>query len=294
MSEGNQFRPRRSCLYIPGANARALEKAASLPADMLILDLEDAVAPEAKTGARSAVASAVKGKGFGDREVVVRINSLDTEWGAEDLSAAVSAEPDGILVPKLTSGDELRKVDEALSLAGATSQLALWVMIEMPLAIINIGEIARASRDSRLAGFVLGTNDLAKAMDVLPTPDRSGFLVSLSLSVAAAKAYDLTVIDGVFNDIKDQAGFEAECLQGRVLGFNGKSLVHPCQIDTANRQFAPDPQAVARAEAIVAAFMLPENRGKGVIKLNGEMVELLHFAQAKRLLEIDNTIRKAG
>lgn len=265
-----------------------------MPADMLILDLEDAVAPEAKTGARSAVASAVKGKGFGDREVVVRINSLDTEWGAEDLSAAVSAEPDGILVPKLTGGDELRKVDEALSLAGATSQLALWVMIEMPLAIINIGEIARASLDSRLAGFVLGTNDLAKAMDVLPTPDRSGFLVSLSLSVAAAKAYDLTVIDGVFNDIKDQAGFEAECLQGRVLGFNGKSLVHPCQIDTANRQFAPDPQAVARAEAIVAAFMLPENRGKGVIKLNGEMVELLHFAQAKRLLEIDNTIRKAG
>ncbi len=294
MSKETVFRPRRSCLYMPGANRRALEKAKSLPADMLILDLEDAVAPEVKAEARGTVSDVVKERAYGHREVIIRINGLDTAWGQADLSAVVAAAPDGILVPKVTSGEEIRRIDHALSDSGASADLALWVMIEMPLAILNIAGIAAAAQDTRLTGFVMGTNDLAKEFDAVATPDRSAFQVPLSLSLAAARAYGLVVIDGVYNDIKNEAGFEAECEQGRILGFDGKTLIHPAQLEIANTTFSPDPEDVEHAHAVIAAFNLPENHGQGVIKVNGKMVELLHLEQARRLVTISSAIERAS
>lgn len=290
MSTQLEYRPRRSCLYMPGANVRALEKAKSLPSDTLLLDLEDAVSSDSKVEARGTVASAVAEGGYGAREVIIRINGLDTEWGQADLAMAVAAGPDGILVPKVTSGDEVRAIDQALDTAGADKTLGLWVMIEMPLAILNIQDIAAASETTRLSGLVMGTNDLAKELNAVPTPARDAFQVSLGLSLAAARAYGLVAIDGVYNDIRNEEGFKAECEQGRMLGFDGKTLIHPAQLETANEVFSPHPEQVTHAEAIVAAFDLEENRGKGVIKLNGEMIELLHLEHARQVISIDRAI----
>ncbi len=223
--------------------------------------------------------------------MIVRINGLDTEWGRADLEMAVSSAADGVLVPKVTSAADIREVDAALSEAGAAADMGCWVMIEMPLAVLNIQEIAAASADSRLSGFVMGTNDLAKEYGALATPDRAAFQVPLALAVAAARAYGLVAIDGVYNDIRDEAGLQAECEQGRVFGFDGKSLIHPAQLELANRVFSPDPAAVAEARAIIDAFELEENRGKGVIKVDGRMVEILHLQQAQRLVAIDDAIR---
>ncbi len=294
MTSTTQFRPRRSCLYMPGANPRALEKAKSLSADMLILDLEDAVAPEAKADARQVILDAVNERAYGGREVVIRINGLDTQWGLDDLKMAVSARPDGILVPKVISGEQVLEIDQALSDAGAPSDLGLWVMIEMPLAILNIQDIAAASQRSRLTGFVMGTNDLAKEFNAVATPDRFAFQVPLALALAAARAYGLVAIDGVYNDIKNEEGLAAECEQGRVLGFDGKTLIHPAQLDPANRAFSPDPADIAQAEAVIEAFSLAENQGKGVIKVNGKMAELLHLEQARRLVAINAAILAAS
>jgi len=294
MTKETEFRPRRSCLYMPGANRRALEKAKSLDADMLILDLEDAVAPEAKVDARGAVSDMVKERGYGHREVVIRINDLDTEWGQADLDMVVTAGPDGILLPKITSGEEVRRINQALSDAGAHADLALWVMIEMPLAILNIDSIAAAVEDTRLTGFVLGTNDLAKELHAVPTADRSAFFTSLSLTLVAARAHGLVAIDGVFNDIKNEAGFKAECEQGRVLGFDGKTLIHPAQLTIANTTFSPDPEDVEHAHAVIAAFDLSENHGQGVIKVNGKMTELLHLEEARRLVAISKVIDRGS
>jgi len=279
---------------MPGANPRALEKAKSLAADMLILDLEDAVAPEAKAEARQVILGAVSERAYGNREVVIRINGLDTQWGHDDLTMAVSAAPDGVLVPKVTSGEQVQAIDNALSDAGAPAELGLWVMIEMPLAILNIQEIAAAAGTTRLAGFVMGTNDLAKEFNAVATADRFAFQVPLALALAAARAYGLVAIDGVYNDIKDEAGLVAECEQGRVLGFDGKTLIHPAQLESTNRIFSPDPDDVSHAEAIIAAFQDAENQGKGVIKVNGKMVELLHLEQAKRLVAINAAIQAAN
>ena len=294
MTSTTQFRPRRSCLYMPGANPRALEKAKSLSADMLILDLEDAVAPEAKAEARQVILDAVNERAYGSREVVIRINGLDTQWGLDDLKMAVSAKPAGILVPKVVSGEQVREIDKALSAAGAPEDMGLWVMIEMPLAILNIQEIAAASANSRLTGFVMGTNDLAKEFNAIPTADRFAFQVPLALALAAARAYGLVAIDGVYNDIKNEEGLVAECEQGRVLGFDGKTLIHPAQLESANRVFSPDPADIAHAEAVIEAFSLPENQGKGVIKVNGKMAELLHLEQAKRLVAVNAAIAAAS
>ncbi|MEM6581557.1 MAG: CoA ester lyase [Pseudomonadota bacterium] len=294
MSSVSQFRPRRSCLYMPGANPRALEKAKSLPADMLILDLEDAVAPDAKIEARDVILKAVSERAYGAREVIIRINGLDTPWGKDDLAMAVAAAPDGILVPKVMDAEQVGDIDWALSDAGAASDMGLWVMIEMPLAILNIKDIAAASESSRLCGFVMGTNDLAKEMQAVPTPDRTAFQVPLVLALTAARAFGLTAIDGVFNDIKDEQGLEAECEQGSVLGFDGKTLIHPAQLEATNRIFSPDPQEVEQAQAIIDAFALAENAGKGVIKVNGKMAELLHLEQAQRLVAIQAAIEAAG
>ena len=284
--------PRRSCLYVPGANARALEKAKSLPADLFVLDLEDAVAPEAKADARQAIRKAVHKRAYGAREVVIRVNALETEWGQDDLEMAASAGVDGALVPKVTSGDDVRFVDQLLNDAGASPNLDLWVMIEMPLAILNINEIVAASTDTRLTGLVMGTNDLAKEYNAVPTPDRSAFMYSLSAALVAARAYRLSAIDGVYNDIGNDAGLAAECEQGRVLGFDGKTLIHPAQIETANRVFSPSEAELSHAKEVIEAFALPANKGKGVISLNGQMVELLHLVQAERLVALDHAIRQ--
>ncbi len=284
-------RPRRSCLYMPGANPRALEKAKTLPADALIFDLEDAVAPDAKLEARQTVCEAVKAGGYGKREVVVRINGLDTEWGLDDLKAAVEAGPDAILAPKVIDGGDIDRLDDAMSRAGAPEDMGLWVMIEMPKAILNIKDIAEAVGRTRLAAFVMGTNDLAKEMRAATdAPVRTGFQSALSLSVMAARAYDLLAIDGVFNDIKDEAGLEAECEQGVKLGFDGKTLIHPAQLDITNRIFAPTPEDVSQAKDVIDAFADPENAGQGVIKVNGKMTELLHLEEARRVVAVAEAI----
>ena len=287
-------RPRRSCLYMPGANARALEKARELPADTLILDLEDAVAPEAKAEARGAIAAALAAGGYGQRELVVRMNGLDSEWGHADLEMAVKSGAAAVLAPKVTGARDIERLDAALKKAGAGEGFALWVMIEMPLAILNIKDIAAASTGSRLTTFVMGTNDLAKEYRARMTPDRAAFQTALQLSVAAARAYGLTAIDGVYNDIKNEAGFAAECEQGRDLGFDGKTLIHPSQVDTCNRVFAPSEADVEQARAVIAAFADRVNAGKGVLKVNGKMTELLHLDEAKRTVAMDEAIRGMG
>ena len=284
-------RPRRSCLYMPGANERALEKAKSLAADTVIMDLEDAVAPDAKETARETIRAAIQGGGYGHREIVVRMNGLDTEWGQADLKMAVDSGAHALLAPKVIDGSDIDRLDDAMSRAGAPADMGLWVMIEMPKAILNIKDIAEAVGRTRLTTFVMGTNDLAKEYRARMTPDRLAFQTALQLSVAAARAYSIIAIDGVYNDIKNEQGLIDECEQGRDLGFDGKTLIHPSQLDTANRVFAPSPHDVEHAQAVIEAFADPENAGKGVLKVNGKMTELLHLEEARRAVEMDKAIR---
>lgn len=284
-------RPRRSCLYMPGANERALEKAKTLPADTLLLDLEDAVAPDAKVEARDRVCAAVKAGGYGKRELIIRINGLDTEWGADDLKAAVAAGPNGVLAPKVSSAADIAALNDALTDAGAPDDFALWVMIETPMAILNLKNIAACASSTRLTTFVMGTNDLAKEMRAEMTPDRLAFQTHLSMSVTAARAFDVIAIDGVYNDIKNAEGFVAEAEQGRAMGFDGKTLIHPSQVDPCNTVFAPTEDTIAHSKDVIAAFADPENAGKGVLKVNGKMTELLHLAEAQRLVAMDEAIK---
>lgn len=278
------IRPRRSVLYMPGSNARAMEKARNLPADALILDLEDAVAPDAKEMARAQVAAAVKAKGFGKREVAIRINALATAWGAADLAAAAEAGPDAILIPKVSSPRELAEIETRLG----DAKIALWAMVETPLAILNIATIAAAG--GRLSCFVMGTNDLVKEFRGKHTQDRQNLSAALGLSVAAARAYGLGVIDGVYNDIGNADGFLQSCEQALSFGFDGKTLIHPSQIEPCNRVFAPSAEEVEAARKILAAFALPENKGKGAIALDGRMVELLHAEIARRTVALADAI----
>jgi citrate lyase subunit beta / citryl-CoA lyase len=282
------IRPRRSVLYMPGSNARALEKARALPADALILDLEDAVAPEAKEAARTQVCGAVQAGGYGAREIVIRINGLETPWGQADLEAAAAAAPDAVLVPKVGGDADLARATEALARAGAAPRTRLWAMIETPLAILNLAEIAEAAKapGARPACLVLGTNDLVKETRAGPSDGRLAALYWLSAAVTAARAHGLDVLDGVYNDLKDAEGFRRECQQGRVLGFDGKTLIHPDQIAVANEVFAPAEAEVAWARKIVAAFDAPESRSKGVITVEGRMVEIMHAEMARRTLAI--------
>ena len=285
------FRPRRSCLYMPGINTRALEKGKTLPADVLILDLEDSVAPEVKDQARSNIERAISARDFGHREVLVRINNLDTEWGRNDLSMAVDAAADGLLAPKVTSGTDVHQLDAAMSDAGAPTDMGLWVMIEMPMAILNIGDIAAAAKSTRLCGLIMGTNDLAKETGAQFTADRAAFQTALGLTLNAARAYGIAAIDSVYNDINNDSGLMAECRQGRMLGFDGKTLIHPGHLAITNQVFSPDPEQIVWAQELITAFALPENQGQGVIKVNGKMAELLHLQQARRLVAIDKAIR---
>lgn len=283
-------RPRRSVLYMPGANLKALEKAKSLAADAVILDLEDAVAPEAKQDARVAVALSVKTGGYGRREVVIRVNALASIWGADDLEAAVGAGPDAILFPKISSVHEVLAASEAMDALGAPSHMGLWAMIETPLAILDIKDIAAASQTTRLCAFVMGTNDIAKETRARQTADRAPFWFALSASVTAARQYGLAVIDGVYNDIADSDGFVQTCEQGLAFGFDGKTLIHPTQIAPCNTVFEPSMAEVAHARAVIAAFADAENARKGVLKVDGKMTEILHRDMAIQTVAIAEAI----
>ncbi len=291
------IRPRRSVLYMPGSNPRAIEKARTLPADAVILDLEDSVAPDAKTMAREQVRQAVSAGGFGAREVIVRINALDSIWWLDDLDMAAKTRPDAVLVPKVSTPRHLEDVAERLIDISADHRIRVWAMMETPLAMLNAREIAAAAADveTRLAGFVMGTNDLAKETRARITPGRAAMLPWLMNCVAAARSYGLDILDGVYNDLADADGFARECAQGRDMGFDGKTLIHPRQIEPCNAAFSPSAEEVTQAETIIAAFDLPENRGKGVVQLEGRMVERLHADMARRTVAIHAAIeaRKA-
>jgi len=288
-------RPRRSVLYMPGSNARALEKARELPADGLVLDLEDAVAPEAKVQAREAIAKALKNGGFGNREVLVRINGLDTQWWVEDLNVIVAAKPDAVLLPKVSDPAQLEDVASRLVDLGADPHIKIWAMMETPLAMLNVGAIAAAALDTetRLAGFVMGTNDLAKETRARLVPGRAPMLPWIMSCVAAARAYGLSILDGVYNDLGNAEGFVEECRQARDLGFDGKTLIHPRQIEPCNEAFSPSPEEIEAARKMIAAFDLPENKDKGVIQIDGRMVERLHADMARQTVAIADAIAKA-
>jgi citrate lyase subunit beta / citryl-CoA lyase len=286
------IRPRRSVLYMPGSNARALEKAKTLPCDAVILDLEDSVAPDAKAAARQQVADAVAAGGFGAREVIVRINALDTEWWRDDLAAAAKAGPDGILIPKVSKPDDIRDVATHLVGIAADDKIRLWAMVETPLGIINAAAIAAtaATTGSRLAAFVMGTNDIAKETRARLLSGRAPMLSWLSQCLLAARAYDLAILDGVYNELSDIEGFRRECAQGRDLGFDGKTLIHPNQIAPCNTAFSPTPFEIDQAYKFIAAFDRPENRNKGVVQVEGLMVERLHAEIARRTVAIAEAI----
>ena len=288
------FRPRRSVLYMPGSNARALEKAKTLPADGVILDLEDAVAPEAKETARRQVIDAVKAGGFGKREVFVRINGTDTPWHADDLAAAAQAAPNAILVPKISSPEMVEMVGRRLLDMHIGQKTRVWAMIETPLAIFNILSIAAQARDSetRLAGFVMGTNDLAKDTRARIVAGRAPMLPWLTTCIAAARIHGIDILDGVYNDIGNAQGFAQECTQAVEFGFDGKTLVHPNQIDPCNTAFSPSPDDVAQARKMIAAFELPENKGRGVVSIEGRMVERMHAEMARRTVAIAEAIER--
>ena len=287
-------RPRRSLLYMPGSNARAMEKARELPADVVILDLEDAVAPDAKAKARELIIAALKQGGFGRREVIVRINGLDTQWWQDDLAVA-AANPDAILVPKVSDPEPLREVAKQLVGVRAEARVGIWAMMETPLAMLNARDIAAVARDagSRLAGFVMGTNDLAKDTRARLLPGRAPMLPWLMTCIAAARAYGIDIVDGVYNELGNAEGFAAECRQARDLGFDGKTLIHPQQITPCNEAFSPGADEVVWARKIIGAFDLPENASKGVIQVDGRMVERLHADMARRTVAIADAIADA-
>jgi citrate lyase subunit beta/citryl-CoA lyase len=280
---------------MPGSNARAMEKARELPADAVIFDLEDAVAPDAKATARALIIEALKKGGFGRRDVLVRINGLDTVWWRDDLAVA-AAGPDAMLVPKVSTPEQLREVSKHLTGVRADASVRLWAMMETPLAMLNAREIAAAAldKDTRLAGFVMGTNDLAKDTRARILPGRAPMLPWLMTCVAAARAYGLDILDGVYNELGNAEGFAAECAQARDLGFDGKTLIHPQQIAPCNAAFSPGEEEVAWSRKIIAAFDHPENASKGVLQIDGRMVERLHADMARRTVAIADAIGRTA
>ena len=285
LDQRSTFRPRRSVLYMPSSNERALEKAKTLPVDGLILDLEDSVAPDAKPAAREAACAAVQSGEYGRRELTIRINGMDTGWHADDLQAACAAGPDAIVVPKVDSADAVLELVEQMAKYDAPEHTRLWAMVETPYAMLHAEEIASASE--RLTVLVMGTNDLAKELYAEHVPGRQPLLTGLGLCLLAARATGKVIIDGVYNDVRDAEGFLAECRQGREMGFDGKTLVHPGQIEGANAAFAPSEQAVEDARGMLAAW---EARETGVVTYNGRMIENLHVESARRILSIHEAI----
>lgn len=283
------IRPRRSILYMPGSNPRALEKARTLPADGLIFDLEDAVAPDAKDDAREKVSGALKQGGYGHRETIVRVNGLSTPWGHADLVAAATSGADAVLLPKVESADSVRQALAVLDQAGGPATLPLWAMMETALGMLHAEEIASAS--PRLAAFVMGTSDLAKELHAAHTALRLPMITALGLCMLAGRAFSLTLLDGVHLDLDDDEGYSASCLQGLELGFDGKTLIHPKQIEAANRTFAPDEATLAQAEKIITAHENATAEGKGVVVVDGRLVENLHVEDAKRQVQLADAIR---
>ncbi|MGH6735444.1 MAG: HpcH/HpaI aldolase/citrate lyase family protein [Methyloceanibacter sp.] len=287
-------RPRRSALYMPGSNERALEKAKGIPADALIFDLEDAVAPDAKVRAREQVCAAVKSGGYGGREVVIRVNALETPWGTDDLIAACEAVPDAILVPKVVHSGDIISAAKILQSVHAPEKVRLWAMMETPMAILNARTIAATAvyKENRLSCLVMGTNDLIKESRARALHDRFAVVPWLAMTLVAARAYKLDILDGVYNDFRDEEGLRDECERGRILGMDGKTLIHPSQVVPCNDIFSPTQEEVDWSRKIIDAFGQPENANKGVIVVEGHMVERLHFAMAQRTVAIAEQIRE--
>lgn len=281
-------RPRRSVLYMPGANARALEKGRTLDADGLILDLEDAVAPDAKSTARTQVVEAIGAGGYGHRELLLRVNGLSTPWGYDDLVAAATSGADAVLLPKVDSADMVRQAEQVLEGAGAPDALEIWCMMETPRGILRAEEIADAS--PRLGGFVMGTSDLAKDLHAAHTAMRLPMMTSLGICLLAARAAGIAILDGVYLDLSDADGFAASCMQGAELGFDGKTLIHPKQLEAANREFAPSEAEVDFSRRIIEAHAAAEAEGKGVLLVDGKLIENLHVENAKRLVAMAEAI----
>ena len=290
------IRPRRSLLFMPGSNARALDKARNLPADGIILDLEDSVAPDAKTLARDQIAQAIAARGFGRREILIRVNSLDTPWWIDDVAMAGQAKPDGILVPKVSSVEDLEAIADRLEQVGADASIRVWTMIETARAVLHADRLAAASRDSRtrLAGFVFGPNDLSRETRIRMKPGRAAMLPLITQCILATRAHGLEILDGPYSDFSNFDGFGQECTQARDLGFDGKTLIHPGQIDACNAIFTPPAEDVAYARKIIAAFERPENASRGAIQLDGQMVERLHADIARRTIAIADAIAAMG
>jgi citrate lyase subunit beta / citryl-CoA lyase len=290
------LRPRRSALYIPGSNYRGLDKGRSIPADVLILDLEDAVLPEHKKDARAAVAAAVGVHAYGRREIVVRVNGLDTPWIASDIAAVAASRPDAILIPKVSRVEDIRRARAALTAAQAPRELALWVMVETPLGVLNAQAIAANALGpgAEITAVVIGTNDLGKETGTRIQPGRALMLPWLAQVLAAGRAYGIAVLDGTHIDLDDMDGFRAECEQGRDLGMDGKTLIHPKQVPIANEVFSPSAEDITWARKVVAAFRAPENADKAVIVAGGRMLERLHERMARRILDVANEIRGIG
>jgi citrate lyase subunit beta / citryl-CoA lyase len=286
------IRPRRSLLFMPGSNPRALAKAPHLPADGIILDLEDSVAPDAKATARNQIAETIAAGGFGRREIIIRINALDSPWWRDDLAMAAKARPDGILVPKIYSAADLATVDDTLRDLAADPAIRVWAMIETARAVLHAEELAATSQESgaRLAGFVFGPNDIARETRIRMMPGRAAMLPMIIHCILATRLYGLEILDGPYSDFSNIDGFAQECAQGRDLGFDGKTLIHPSQIEACNATFTPPSAEVAQARKIIAAFELPENASRGAIQLDGGMVERLHAEMAKRTIAIADAI----
>lgn len=287
-------RPIRSVLYMPASNARAMAKARTLDCDAVALDLEDAVAPEAKADARAALVAETLAGGFGHRRLIARINALSTPWGHDDLAALGTAPLEAVLAPKVDDAADIVALSQAMDAAGFAPEVALWVMIETPRAVLALERIAACAATTRLKGFVLGLNDLAKDSGIAQLAGRAAFIPVLTLAVLAARAHGLIILDGVCNAIDDTAVLEAECVQARDSGFDGKTLIHPAQLAICNQVFAPGEADIADAQSIVAAFADPANAGKGALRVNGKMAELLHLAQAERLIAKAQAIAARG
>lgn len=288
MTSDADLRPRRSVLYMPGANERALEKAKGIPADCLILDLEDAVSPDAKVEARDRVCAAVTAGGHGAREVVIRVNGLDTEWGADDIAAAAGVGPAAVLVPKIDGAADIAAVEQALDACGAPATTAVWAMLETPSGILDARRIATSS--PRLTVLVMGTNDIARELRAEHVAGRAPMHFALQSCLLAARLAGKVILDGVYNDIGDEEGFRDECVQGRQFGFDGKTLIHPSQVGPCNEVFAPSGEEVAAARELIAAFDAGKAEGKGVVTVDGRMVEELHLEAARRAIALDEAV----
>lgn len=285
-------RPRRSVLYMPGSNTRAMEKAKTIAADAIILDLEDAVSPDAKATARQQIVDALAGGGYGSREMIVRINGLDTPWGADDMAAIAKSGADAILVPKINDAQTVQGLVAAMDRAGAPAGMALWCMMETPIGILNAQSIGAAS--DRVAVWVMGTNDIAKDTGAHHTPMRLPMVTALGICMLAARAYGIQILDGVYNDIKDEDGFRDICQQGLEMGFDGKTLIHPSQVAPCNDVFSPTEAQLEMAARIVAGFEEAQREGKGVVTVDGRMIENLHVEQAKKQLALAAAVAEMG